>query len=238
MMRGRARVLATAAVLVASNVPSILLRAQSDLDVLPAQGSCVRAGGRWRQYHGADWRRRPPGRGYTAGSAERACPRRDSRADPAADPAHRAHERRRSKRRRRGDPGEGGTLRARDRLRRPARDRHARVNHRAPERPQPDDGGKAAVRVVADRHLLDGRVVALLERRGRTVRSRARRPFRWRHDRVLPPLGCRQHGRRVRQRRLSPIRPCHRRQHRRRDRSTESRAWTLRSPATTRKEAP
>ena len=39
MMRGRARVLAAAATLVASSVPSILLRAQSDLDVLPAQGS-------------------------------------------------------------------------------------------------------------------------------------------------------------------------------------------------------
>jgi glyoxylase-like metal-dependent hydrolase (beta-lactamase superfamily II) len=39
MMRGKARVLATAVTLVASSLPSILLRAQSDLDVLPAQGS-------------------------------------------------------------------------------------------------------------------------------------------------------------------------------------------------------
>ena len=47
MMRGRVRVLATAAVLVASNVPLILLRAQSDLDVLPAQGAvfALAAGG-------------------------------------------------------------------------------------------------------------------------------------------------------------------------------------------------
>ena len=47
MMRGRVRVLATAAVLVASNGPSILLRAQSDLDVLPAQGAvfALAAGG-------------------------------------------------------------------------------------------------------------------------------------------------------------------------------------------------
>ena len=47
MMRGRVRVLATAAVLVASNGPSILLRAQSDLEVLPAQGAvfALAAGG-------------------------------------------------------------------------------------------------------------------------------------------------------------------------------------------------
>ena len=57
MIRGRARVLATAAVLVASNVPSILLRAQSDLDVLPAQGSVfvlAAAGGNTTVQIGAD----------------------------------------------------------------------------------------------------------------------------------------------------------------------------------------
>jgi hypothetical protein len=37
MMRGKARVLVTAAMLAASTAPSIRLRAQSDLDVLPAQ---------------------------------------------------------------------------------------------------------------------------------------------------------------------------------------------------------
>ena len=57
MMRGRARVLAAAAVLVASNVPSILLRAQSDLDVLPAQGGVfvlAAAGGNTTVQIGAD----------------------------------------------------------------------------------------------------------------------------------------------------------------------------------------
>ena len=57
MMRGRARVLATAAVLIASNVPSILLRAQSDLEVLPAQGSVfalAAAGGNTTVQIGAD----------------------------------------------------------------------------------------------------------------------------------------------------------------------------------------
>ena len=39
MTSGSVRVLATAALLVASNLPSILLRAQGDLDVLPAQGT-------------------------------------------------------------------------------------------------------------------------------------------------------------------------------------------------------
>ena len=57
MMCGRARVLAAAAVLVASNVPSILLRAQSDLDVLPAQGNVfvlAAAGGNTTVQIGAD----------------------------------------------------------------------------------------------------------------------------------------------------------------------------------------
>ena len=47
MMRGRAPVLAAIAVLAASNVPSILLRAQSDLEVLPVQGTvfALAAGG-------------------------------------------------------------------------------------------------------------------------------------------------------------------------------------------------
>ena len=57
MMRGRARVLATAAVLVASNVPSTLLRAQSELDVLPVQGTVfvlAAAGGNTTVQIGAD----------------------------------------------------------------------------------------------------------------------------------------------------------------------------------------
>ena len=57
MMRGRTRVLAAAAVLMASNVPSILLRAQSDPDVLPAQGSVfvlAAAGGNTTVQIGAD----------------------------------------------------------------------------------------------------------------------------------------------------------------------------------------
>jgi glyoxylase-like metal-dependent hydrolase (beta-lactamase superfamily II) len=57
MMGGRARVLATIAVLAASNVPSILLRAQSDLDVLPVQGTVfamMAAGGNTTVQIGAD----------------------------------------------------------------------------------------------------------------------------------------------------------------------------------------
>lgn len=57
MMRGKARVLATAVTLVASSLPSILLRAQSDLDVLPAQGSVfvlAAAGGNTTVQIGAD----------------------------------------------------------------------------------------------------------------------------------------------------------------------------------------
>jgi glyoxylase-like metal-dependent hydrolase (beta-lactamase superfamily II) len=57
MTSGSARVLATAALLVASNVPSILLRAQSDLDVLPAQGAVfmlAAAGGNTTVQIGAD----------------------------------------------------------------------------------------------------------------------------------------------------------------------------------------
>lgn len=57
MMRRKARVLAAAATLIASTVPSILLRAQSDLDVLPAQGSVfvlAAAGGNTTVQIGAD----------------------------------------------------------------------------------------------------------------------------------------------------------------------------------------
>ena len=57
MLRGKARVLATAVTLVASSLPSILLRAQSDLDVLPAQGSVfvlAAAGGNTTVQIGAD----------------------------------------------------------------------------------------------------------------------------------------------------------------------------------------
>jgi glyoxylase-like metal-dependent hydrolase (beta-lactamase superfamily II) len=57
MRSGAARVIATAAVLVVSNVPSILLRAQSDLDVLPVQGTVfvlAAAGGNTTVQIGAD----------------------------------------------------------------------------------------------------------------------------------------------------------------------------------------
>ena len=57
MTGGSVRVLATAALLVASNVPSILLRAQNDLDVLPAQGTVyvlAAAGGNTTVQIGAD----------------------------------------------------------------------------------------------------------------------------------------------------------------------------------------
>ena len=57
MMRGGARVLVAAAMLLASNGPSLMLRAQSDLDVLPAQGSVfvlAAAGGNTTVQIGAD----------------------------------------------------------------------------------------------------------------------------------------------------------------------------------------
>lgn len=57
MTSGSARVLATAALVLASNVPSILVRAQSDLDVLPVQGTVfvlAGAGGNTTVQVGAD----------------------------------------------------------------------------------------------------------------------------------------------------------------------------------------
>ena len=103
------------------------------------QGNVFRAWPLRRQHDRADRSGGPAGRRHAAGGAERAGARRDSPPDPASHPPHRAHQRRRSAGRRRGQPVEGRALRPRDRLDRPARHRRPRVDHRPPQRAQPDD---------------------------------------------------------------------------------------------------
>ena len=64
---------------------------------------------------------------------------------------------------------------------------------------------KRPVGVVADRHLLRRRMVAVLERRGGAVVPRPGGAQRRRHDRVLPPLGRHQHRRHLRHPGLSRV---------------------------------
>ena len=159
----------------------------------------------WRQHDRPDWRRGPPRCRHAAGGAQRAAcsqPIRSLTPRPIRHIVLTSG----------SDQSAGGAanlskagryIRVIDSID-PRGHRRAGVDHRPPQRAQPDVRGQRPVGLMADRHLLHAGVGVVLERRGRAVHPRAGCPQRRRHNRVLPPIRRRQHRGHLRRGGLSP----------------------------------